>query len=154
MPSARHPLSFHTEVVTKENAQPFRHGQDPLPVVNRRKNFLSQAYPQHLRPLLIAGRAAAALPTRKRHEKLFTAIRTAHPRKSLPQIPALYILVDRSSNDRPPKSIFRLEPLCVNTLELVEMVTHQREKGRSLRIARPVHFYHRSTHAIYTLSSK
>ena len=30
---------------------------------------------------------------------------------------------------------FRLEPLSVNTLELAKRVTHQREKGQSLRIA-------------------
>jgi hypothetical protein len=56
-------------------------------------------------------------PLGKRHKELFTTIWTANPRKSLPQITALYILVYGAANDRTPKSIFRLEPLCVkNTL--------------------------------------
>ena len=79
---------------------------------------------------------------------LSTTIRTAHPRKSLPQISAFKKLVDSSADDRPPKTISGLEPLVVNPLERVKMVTHQSEKGRNLRIAGPVQFYRRSTHAI------
>jgi hypothetical protein len=98
-------------------------------VANRRKDLLRQPHTQQQRPLLITRRTTAALPARKRNKKLFTTIRTTHPRKSFPQVPAFEKLVNRGTNERPLIAIFRLEPLVVNMLELVEMVTHQLEKG-------------------------
>jgi hypothetical protein len=37
-----------------------------------------------------------------------------------------------------------MQPLIVNTLELVEMVTHQSEKGRKFRVTRAIHCYRRA----------
>jgi len=70
-------------VLPEENAQALRHGPYPLPAANRRKGLLSQPHAQQQRPLLIG--TTATLAARKRHEKLYTAIRASDPRKSLPQ---------------------------------------------------------------------
>ena len=133
--------------VTEKQAQPLWHGQNPLPVANRSKDRLRQPHSRQQRPLLITGRAAAALLARKRHEKFFTTIRAAHPRQPLSHIPAFEKLVHGRTNSRMPIAIFRLKPLVINALELVETVTYQPEKGRSLRIAGPIQFYRRITHA-------
>ena len=93
------------------------------------KHLLRQPHAQQQRPFLIAGRTAAALPERKRHEKLFTAIRAAHPRKAFFQVPAFEKLVHGGTNDRSPIALFRLEAFGVNPLELFKIVTHQSEKG-------------------------
>ncbi len=88
----------------------------------------------------------------KTPEKFYTAIRAANPRKPLSQVPPFEKLVDGGADDRPPMVLFRLKPLFVNSLERVEMVTHQREKGRSLRVASDT--FLPQEHTRHTLSIK
>ena len=103
-----------TPVEPEVNPQPFGNGEDKLTVRNRRANFL--AHPQRClqSPFLMATGTKATSATRKGDEQLVRAFRTAHPGKTLAEIPALQELFDDRANDGPPETVALLVTLFID----------------------------------------
>jgi hypothetical protein len=86
-------------------------------------------------PLLVAGRARAALLTGKGHEHLVVAIRAADPGEAFVQVAALEEGLHALLDDRAPESVLGGKPLVVDLLEGLEMLVQQAPQVGGLGIA-------------------
>ena len=86
-------------------------------------------------PLLVTGRAGAALFTRVGYKHLVLAVWAAHSSKALLQIAAFEKGRHRALDDRAPVAVFGLKTFVVDLLEGLKMLVDQAPQVRVLRIA-------------------
>ena len=116
------------------NPQPFRNGEDELPVRDFRKDFLADVHREFEYPLLMAGWTEASDLAGEGNEQVMPAIVTADSGKALTQVSALDELVSRNPHGWPVKTVFCAVPLGVDSLKLVIMGGDNFPEGRRGRV--------------------
>jgi hypothetical protein len=131
-------LSQQAAVKPKIDPQPLGYREHPLSVRSQRQHLIFQPMSEQQCTLLVTRGAARSLAAGECDEKLFTTIRTSDSCEALFQVAALQKLVNRRPNDRTPKTILHPIAFIVNTLELVNVISHNLEERRRRVVSVPI----------------
>ena len=122
-------------IEARVNSQTPGDGQHDLPMGDGSTDFFGNVHRGQQRPLLVAGRASAALLAGEGDEHLVLAVGAANSRKPFLQTAALEKGGHRLLDDRPPVAIPGLIPLVGDPPEGVKMLIEQSPQVGGLRIA-------------------
>ena len=120
------------------NPQPFRNGEDELPMRDFRKDLLADMHGKLKDAFLVAGRTEASDFAGEGDEQVVPAIVTADSGKALTQVSALDELIGRNPHGWPVKTVFCAVPLGVDSLKLVIMGGDNFPEGRRGRVTSAV----------------
>ncbi|MFA6568187.1 MAG: hypothetical protein WCS96_08250, partial [Victivallales bacterium] len=87
-------------VEAEVNPEPFRNGEDELPMRDFRKEFLADVHGEFEYPLLVAGRTEASDLAGEGYEHVMGAIITADSGESLTQVAAFDRIIGLNPQDR------------------------------------------------------
>jgi len=134
-PGTRGEFPQQLAIEPRVNSQTFGDRQHDLPMSDGRADFFSHMQRGQQRPLLVAGRARAALLAGEADEHLMFAIGAANSGKAFLQFTALEKGSHRLLDDWPPVTVLLLKTLVTDLLEGVKMLIEQSPQVGGLGIA-------------------